>query len=102
MVDQVGFRFGLGGGLLFIATGAIVAVGVPPDVGVALLVVVAALVALALDVRHALALGVAGWAFATGFAVNSLGTLTLTSADLLRLAVFLVFVVLAAWVGRPR
>ena len=33
-------------------------------------------------------LGVAGWAFATGFAVNTLGVLTLAPLDLLRLAVF--------------
>jgi hypothetical protein len=102
MVDEVGFRFGLGGGLVFVATGALVAGGAPPDLGVAALLVVSTVAALALDLRYAVALGAVGWAFATGFAVNSLGTLTVSGADLLRLAAFLACAGLAAWLGRAR
>src|SRR5690348_16276893 len=72
MVDEVGFRFGLGGGLVFGATGALVAGGAPPDLGVAVLLAVTTVAAFVLDLRYALALGALGWAFATGFAVNSL------------------------------
>jgi hypothetical protein len=43
-----------------------------------------------LDGPHALLLGLSGWAFATGFAVNTLGLLTLGPHDLLRLTVFVV------------
>jgi hypothetical protein len=102
MVDEVGFRFGLGGGLVFGATGALVAGGAPPGLGVAVLLAVTTVGALVLDLRYALALGALGWAFATGFAVNSLGTLTVTGADLLRLAAFIGCAVLAAWLGRAR
>jgi hypothetical protein len=102
MVDELGFRFGLGGGVLFLATGAIVAGGVPSVLGVGALLVVTTVAALALDVGYALALGLAGWAFATGFAVNSLGTLTASGADLLRLVLFLGAAVLAARLGRAR
>lgn len=102
MVDEVAFRFGLGGGLLFVVTGALVAGDAPSGFGVATLLAVSTMAAFALDLRCALALGAVGWAFATGFAVNSLGTLTVTGADLLRLAAFLVCAVLAAWLGRAR
>jgi hypothetical protein len=102
MVDEVGFRFGIGGGLLFVASGVLVAGGASPDVGVGALLVVTTVAAFALDVRYALALGGGGWAFATGFAVNSLGTLTVTAGDLLRLAAFLAAAALAAWAGRAR
>jgi hypothetical protein len=102
MVDEVGFRFGLGGGLLFVTTGAIVAGGALPAVGVGVLLAVTTVTAFAFDLWWALALGVVGWAFATGFAVNNLGALTLSSGGLLLLAAFLAAATLAAWIGRAR
>ncbi|CAI9404699.1 hypothetical protein [Nocardioides sp. T2.26MG-1] len=88
MIDQVGVRFGIGAGLLFLVTGAVVVGGLPSAHGVALLLLATGVLAAPLDGPHALLLGLAGWAFATGFAVNTLGLLTLARPDLLRLAVF--------------
>jgi hypothetical protein len=88
MTDQVGVRFGLGNGVLFLLTGVTVAGRVPGPYGVGLLLVATAVLAVVLDLPHALGLGVAGWAFATGFAVHTLGVLTFTPPDLLRLVVF--------------
>ena len=88
MTDQVGVRFGISAGLLFALTGLVVAGGLPGGYGVGLLLVATALLAAALDAPHALLLGLSGWAFATGFAVNTLGVLTVQPADLLRLAGF--------------
>ena len=106
MTDQVGVRFGIAAGLLFALTGLVVAGGLPGAYGVALLLVATTVLAAALDAPHALALGLSGfgvlaegavadlglsgWAFATGFAVNTLGVLTVRPLDLLRLAAFVV------------
>ena len=95
--DEVGVRFGLGGGVLFLLSAVVVAAGLPSGYGVGLLLVATLLLSASLDRPHALGLGLVGWAFATGFAVNSLGVLTLAPSDLLRLSVF---VVAAALVGR--
>ena len=97
MVDQVGVRFGIGGGVLFVLADVVAVGRLPGDYGVALLLVATAVLAAALDGPHALLLGLAGWAFATGFAVNTLGVLTLAPWDLLRLAAF---VVAAVGIGR--
>ena len=88
MTDQVGVRFGIGNGVLFLLTGASVASGMPGAYGVGLLLVATAVLAGALDRLHAFGLGLAGWAFATGFAIHTLGVLTFAPHDLLRLAVF--------------
>ena len=93
--DQVGVRFGLGSGVLFVLSGVIVAGRLPAAYGVGLLLLATLLLCARLDVPHALGLGVAAWAFATGFAVNTLGVLTTAPPDLLRLGVF----VLAAGLG---
>lgn len=95
--DEVGVRFGLGGGVLFLLSAVVVAAGLPSGYGVGLLLVATLLLSAWLDRPHALGLGLVGWAFATGFAVNSLGVLTLAPSDLLRLGGF---VVAAALVGR--
>src|SRR5690349_21450275 len=97
MTDQVGVRFGLGSGVLFLLTGVSVAARLPGPYGVGLLLVATGLLAAPLDLPHALGLGVAGWAFATGFAVNTLGVLTFAPSDMLRLASF---AVIAGWAGR--
>ena len=94
MTDQVGVRFGLGNGVLFLLTGVSVASRLPGSYGVGLLLLATVLLAVVLDLPHALGLGVAGWAFATGFAVHSLGVLTFAAPDLLRLATF---VLAAGW-----
>jgi hypothetical protein len=99
MSDQVGVRFGIAEGLLFVLTGLVVAGGLPGVYGVTMLLVATIVLAPALDGRHALLLGLSGWAFATGFAVNTLGVLTTRPADLLRL---LVFVLAAAAVAAAR
>lgn len=88
VTDQVGVRFGIGTGLLFLTAGIMVGGGLSGSYGVALLLVSTAVLAAPLDRPHALLLGLAGWAFATGFAINSLGVLTLAPRDLLRMAVF--------------
>jgi hypothetical protein len=97
LTDESGVRFAVGGGVLFLVTDVVVVGRLPTMYGVTLLLVATGVLAAALDGPHALLLGLAGWAFATGFAVNSLGALTLTPSDLLRLTVFLV---VAATTGR--
>jgi hypothetical protein len=96
MSDQVGVRFGISEGLLFTLTGFVVADGLSGAYGVAMLLAATTLLSPVLDGRHALLLGVSGWAFATGFAVNTLGALTMRPNDLLRLAVFLIAAAAAA------
>ena len=96
MTDEAGVRFGIACGTLFVLTAGVVAASVAGGYGVAVLLVVTAVLATALDLRHALGLGVAGWAFATGFAVHEMGVLTFAPADLARLAAFLVAVVLTS------
>jgi hypothetical protein len=88
MTDQVGVRFGIGNGVLCLVTGVLVASRLTGAYGVVLLLVATAALAVVLDRRHALGLGLAGWAFATGFAIHTLGVLTFAPHDLLRLAVF--------------
>lgn len=97
MTDQVGVRFGAGSGVLFVLTDVVVVGRLPGMYGLALLLVATAVLAAALYGPYALLLGLAGWAFATGFAVHTVGVLTLAPSDLLRLVVF---VVAAAVTGR--
>jgi hypothetical protein len=99
MSDEVGIRFGLGGGLLFLLSGVVVTGRLPSEYGVGLLLVATVLLSVWLDGPHALGLGVAGWAFATGFAVNTLGELTMAPADLLRMSVFVVAAVVTSRLG---
>ena len=74
MTDQVGVRFGAGSGVLFVLTDVVVVGRLPGMYGVALLLVATAVLAAALYGPYALMLGLAGWAFATGFAAgNALG-----------------------------
>ena len=101
MTDEVGVRFGIAAGPLFVITGVDVGCGLPREYGVALLLVATAVLAAVLDGPHALLLGLSGWAFATGFAVNTLGLLTLRPDDLLRLTVFVVAAAAMRLVGGP-
>lgn len=97
MTDEVGVRFGIGSGVLFVLADVVMVGRLSGMCGVALLLVATAVLAAALYGPYALLLGLAGWAFATGFAVNTLGVLTLAPSDLLRLVVF---VVAADFTGR--
>ncbi|MGY2704338.1 hypothetical protein [Nocardioides sp. HB32] len=90
MTDEVGVRFGMSGGVLFALAALIVASGLRGTLGVVVLFLATTVLATAMDTRHSLLLGLAGWAFATGFAVNTSGVLTLAQLDLLRLVVFVV------------
>jgi hypothetical protein len=89
MTDEVGVRFGIGNGVLFVLTAVVVAGRLTGAYGVILLLGATAALAVALDRRHALGLGLAGWAFATGFAIHTLGVLTFAPHDLLLLALFM-------------
>jgi hypothetical protein len=99
--DEVGVRFGIGGGVLLGLSGVVVAARLPSEYGVGLLLVATLLLSAWLDRPHALGLGLAGWAFATGFAVNTLGVLTLAPLDLLRMAGFVVAALLISRLGEP-
>jgi hypothetical protein len=101
MSDEVGVRFGLGGGVLFLLSGVVVAGRLPSAYGVGLLLVATLLLCAWLDGPHAFGLGVAGWAFATGFAVNTLGVLTMAPFDLLRLVVFVLAATVSSRLGGP-
>ncbi|NUR10140.1 MAG: hypothetical protein HOQ45_24455 [Nocardioidaceae bacterium] len=101
MTDQVGVRFGIGNGVLFLLAAVIVAGRVPGPYGVALLLVMTAVLSAVLDVPHAVGLGLAGWAFATGFAIHSLGVLTFAPWDLLRVTIFVGTAVATSQIGTP-
>jgi hypothetical protein len=101
MTDEVGVRFGIGAGVLFFLTGVVVAGQLQGAYGVALLLVATLMLSTWLDGPHALGLGISGWAFATGFAVNTLGVLTIAPIDLLRLFVFVLAAVSTSRLGGP-
>lgn len=101
MTDQVAVRFGIGGGVLFFLSGVVVAGRLSDAYGVALLLAATVMLSVWLDGPHAVGLGVAGWAFATGFAINTLGALTLAPVDLLRLFVFVVAATAISRLGGP-
>ncbi|WP_140403871.1 MULTISPECIES: hypothetical protein [unclassified Nocardioides] len=101
MTDQVGVRFGIGGGVLLVLTGVAVGCGLSGAYGVSLLLVATTVLAATVDAPHALLLGLAGWAFATGFTVNTLGVLTFAPFDLLRLVVFVTAAALTGGIGEP-
>lgn len=101
MTDEVGVRFGVGAGVLFSVTGVVVAGQLEGAYGVALLLVATLMMSAWLDGPHALGLGISGWAFATGFASNAFGVLTLAPVDLLRLVVFVLAAMVTSRLGGP-
>ena len=101
MTDEVGVRFGIGAGALFFLTGVVVAGQLRGAYGVALLLVATLMLSAWLDGPHALGLGISGWAFATGFAINAFGVLTLAPIDLLRLVVFVLAATATSRLGGP-
>lgn len=89
-------RFALATGVQFVVIAVIVAtrfVGVP---GVGLELLTTVVLAIPLPARYGCALGVIGWALTTSFAVNSLGVLTFTPADMVRLTIFIAASLIAA------
>jgi hypothetical protein len=100
VTDEFGVRLGIGACVLFVLTDVVVVGRLPGEYGVALLLVATTVLAAVLDVPYGLLLGLAGWAFATGFAVNTLGVLTLGPSDLLRLATFVAAATLTGRLGR--
>lgn len=90
--------FGLAGASQAVAAAACVALPLPGWYGVAALLLLTMAWCVVLPRRLAAALALAGWAWATGFAVNELGQLTFAPMDLLRLATYLV---LGTWASRP-
>lgn len=95
IIEEPAVRFGLGGFALLVAAGLVTALDLGSAVGTAVLLAVTATAALPLTRGLACGLGVAGWAFAEGFALNAYGELALAPADLGLLAGF-VLVALAA------
>jgi hypothetical protein len=89
ITDEVEVRCALGAVVLLLLTNIVTTLGPRGTDGVVLLLLATVLLALLLDRVRALLLGLTGWAFATGFVVNTGGDLTTGPADALRLAVFL-------------
>lgn len=96
MTDQPGVRLGICGGLLFIATGAAVALHLPHGYAAAALLILTLACCLVLPRPAAALLGTSGWAMSTGFVQNSLGELTFAGHDLLRLSLYVGAAVLVA------
>jgi hypothetical protein len=100
MTDQPGVRLGIAGGVLFVATGAAVALHLPHGYAAAALLILTLLCCPVLPRAGAVFLGISGWAMTTGFVENDLGQLTFASHDLLRLRVYVGATALGA--GRAR
>ncbi|WP_182378765.1 hypothetical protein [Nocardioides sp. WS12] len=88
VIDEPAVRFGLAGFALFAAVGVVSAVHPPAALGVLALAGVAMSLSAVLNRPSACGIGIAGWAFAEGFALHDYGQLRLTQPDLWLLAVF--------------
>lgn len=88
MLQLDGVRVGISGAVLFLTTAAGMVVGLPVAGFTVVLAAVIGACATAVRRPGALLLGVAGWAFCTGFGVNDLGELTFAPADLVRLSAY--------------
>ncbi|KRC53512.1 MULTISPECIES: hypothetical protein [unclassified Nocardioides] len=82
LVDEPSVRLGLGGFALFAAAGLVAAIAPPAVPAATALVVLAAAWSLTLPRAQACLLGLAGWAFAEGFALHQYGELQLAPSDL--------------------
>ena len=96
MTDQPGVRLGISGGVLFVATGAVVAVHLPHGYAAAALLILTVSCCLVLPRAAAVFLGASGWAMSTGFVENGLGELTFAGHDLLRLGLYVAAAALVA------
>lgn len=101
IVEEPAVRFGLGGFALFVAAGVITALDLPASLGTTVVLAVTAAAALPLTSTLACGIGIAGWAFAEGFALHAYGELALGPADLGLLALFvLVALAVSGHAGR--
>ncbi len=99
MLDETGVRWGVAGGTLFVGAAVCAVVPLSGGTGVLALLVLTMAWCRVLPRAYGVALAVAGWAFATGFAMNRYGELTFTPGDLARL---LLYVGVAALVARAQ
>ncbi|WGY01995.1 hypothetical protein QI633_26105 [Nocardioides sp. QY071] len=96
LLEEPAVRFGLGGFALFVTAGVITALDLPAPLGTAVVLLVTAAAALPLTRALACGTGIAGWAFAEGFALHAYGELGLAPADLALLAGFVLLALAAA------
>ncbi|HVK28757.1 MAG TPA: hypothetical protein VM575_10465 [Nocardioides sp.] len=82
LVDEPSVRLGLAGFALFAAAGVVAALTPPALPAVTALLTIAAALAATLPRAQACLLGISGWAFAEGFALNEYGELHVGPADL--------------------
>ncbi|MBM7517750.1 hypothetical protein [Nocardioides nitrophenolicus] len=99
LLEEPAVRFGLGGFALFLAAGLVSALDLSAVPGSAVVLAVTAVAALPLSRSLGSGIGIAGWAFAEGFAVHAYGELTLAPADLALLAGFVLVGLAAARSG---
>ena len=97
ITDEPGIRFGIAEAAVVVAM--LVAAGLRLDAPVTLVLVgvVAAGAAARLGPLWSAGLALSAWAMFTGFAENSLGTLTFASSDVLRMLVMVGIVVSVSW-----
>jgi hypothetical protein len=99
IIEEPAVRFGLGGFALFLAAGLVTVLDLPAALGTVVVLGVTAAAALSLPRGLACGTGIAGWAFAEGFAIHAYGALTLAPHDLGLLAGFVVVALAAALLG---
>jgi hypothetical protein len=99
LLGRSSVQFGIAGATQAAAAACCVAVPLPGWYGVAALLLLTTAWCVVLPHRLAAVLAVAGWAWATGFAVNQLGQLTFAPMDLLRLATYLA---VGTWASRAQ
>ncbi|MCZ4500427.1 MAG: hypothetical protein JWQ74_2982 [Marmoricola sp.] len=88
LLDDCGVWFGIATGLVVLTLFVAGLAGLGTATSAVAVIVVGGLAAARLPGLVALALGVVGWAFFTGFAENSLGQLTFAGGDVERLVGF--------------
>lgn len=99
LVDEPSVRLGLAGFALF-GTAAVVAACHPPTTAAVLgVLTIAVALSATLPRAYACLLGISGWAFAEGFALQDYGVLHVAPADLLLLAGSVLACLAAAVVG---
>jgi len=86
MTDEAGMRYGLAHAGLVLAALVAAACGLPPPASFVLLALTALLGGRGLTIGWRVAIAVASWAIWTGFFEHTLGLLTFSGHDLLRLA----------------
>ena len=102
MTDQPGVRFGIANAVvvvaLLVAGGA--GLGNPEIEGVALLAT--GIASAGLPTLMTTGVGLAGWAWFTGFVENQYGQLSFSADDVRRLLLFAAVTVVLSWLAAPR